>query len=262
MGNLVRLKQLDQVELSGYVKQVSDSNYYPASNPSGFIDSVVGDPDFDQLSLDLSTLSGDLNSSISSTGNTLAANLNSTGSALSTKIDNLSGYVEVSNSKISTVSGNVNYAQYLATGLDYSSNVLLSGDIINTSGYALGISGALNTKINTASGNLSSRISSLENTFTISGASFLDLVSNNQTVLGQKSFDAKTNFKLINIVPVNGDYSNPGGQNNYLYTQFLNDTLFFMSGQGNITGDIFVTKIRYPNNEECIISSNIYTGSY
>ncbi len=141
MGNLVRIKQIDKPELSGYIREVGDVNYYPTSNPSGYISSVNQDADFSQLALDVSTLSGDLYSDLAATGATLTYNLGSSGNTLNTKIDNLSGYVEVSNVKIATVSGNVDYAQYLATGLDYSSNIILSGNIIATSGYASGISG-------------------------------------------------------------------------------------------------------------------------
>ena len=211
---------------------------------------------------DVSTLSGNLYTNLAATGATFSYSLSSTGNILDVKINNLSGYVEISNVKISTVSGNVNYVQYLATGLDYSSNVILSGNIISTSGYASGISGFLDAKISTTSGSLSSRITSLEGVFAASGGSFVDIYSNNQTVIGQKNFDGKTSFKLINIAPISGDYSNPGGLNNYLYTQFIDNNIFYVSGLGYRTGDFFVTKIMYPNNEECIISSNIYTGNY
>jgi len=262
MGNLVRIKQIDKPELSGYIKEVGDVNYYPATNPSGFISSVGQDADFLQLALDLSTLSGDLYTNLAATGATLSYVIDSTGNLLDSKINNLSGYVEISNTKIATVSGNVDYAQYLATGLDYSSNVTLSGNIISTSGYASGISGFLDSKISTTSGSLSSRITSLEGVFVASGGNFVDIYSNNQTVIGQKNFDGKTSFKLVNIVPISGDYSNPGGLNNYLYTQFIDNNIFYVSGLGYRTGDFFITKIMYPNNEECIISSNIYTGNY
>ncbi len=262
MGNLVRIKQIDKPELSGYIKEVGDVNYYPSTNPSNFISSVNQDADFLQLALAVSTLSGDLYTNLATTGATLSYNTSVTGDYLNSKINNLSGYVEISNVNIYTVSGNVNYAQYLATGLDYSSNLTLSGNIIDTSGYATSISGNLDTKISATSGTLSSRITSLEGVFTSSGSNFVDIYSNNQTILGQKNFDGKTSFKLINIVPISGDYSNPGGLNNYLYTQFIDDNIFYVSGLGYRTGDFFITKVRYPNNEECIISSNIYTGNY
>ena len=262
MGNLVRIKQIDKPELSGYIKEVGDVSYYLGSNPSGFISSVVQDASFQQLTVDLSTLSGNLYTNLAATGATLTYSLSSTGNILDVKINNLSGYVEISNVKIAAVSGDVDYAKYLATGLDYSSNVIISGNIISTSGYASGISGFLDSKISTTSGSLSSRITSLEGVFVASGGNFIDIYSNNQTVIGEKNFNGKTSFKLINIVPVSGDYSNPGGLNNYLYTQFIDNNIFYVSGLGYRTGDFFITKVMYPNNEECIISSNIYTGNY
>ena len=262
MPNLIRLKQIDNPELSGYVQQIGNAEYYSNTNPSGYISSVTQDSDFNQLEADFSTLSGNLNTSLSSTGSSLLNTIAATGSALNTKINNLSGYIEVSNSNLSALSGTVNYVQYLATGLDYSSNVTVSGNIINTSGYAASISGNLNTKIDTASGNLGARISSLENTFANSGSNFVDLNSNNQTINGEKTFDSKTSFKQINIIPVTGNYSNPGGLSNLLYTQFIDNNIFFVSGLGNITGDFFVTKLMHPNNIECIVSTVIYTGTY
>lgn len=262
MPNLIRLKQIDNPELSGYVRQVGDAQYYPNTNPSGYLSSVTEDADFNQLDADFTTLSGNLNSSLNSTGNALSSLIASTGAALNTKIDNLSGYVNLTNANLSTVSGNVNYVQFLATGLDYSSNVLMSGNIVNTSGYATNISGVLNSKINTLSGNLGSRVSALENTFAYSGSNFVDLNSNGQIVNGQKTFNARTSFKQINIVPVSGNYSNPGGLNNLLYTQFIDDNIFYVSGLGNITGDFFITKLMHPNNIECIVSTMIFTGSY
>lgn len=262
MPNLIRLKQIDNPELSGYVRQIGDAQYYPSSNPSGYLSSVTGDPDFNQLEVDFYVLSGNLNSSLATTGNSLSGALNSTGLTLDVKINTLSGYVGLTNTNLATVSGNVNYTQFLTTGLDYSSNVLMSGNITNVSGYALSISGNLNSKIDTLSGNLGGRISSLENTFVSSGGNFLDLSSNDQTVSGQKTFSARTSFKQINIIPVSGNYSNPGGLNNLLYTQFIDNNIFYVTGLGNITGDFFVTKLMHPNNIECIVSTMIYTGSY
>jgi hypothetical protein len=118
MGNLVRIKQIDKPELSGYIKEVGDVSYYLGSNPSGFISSVVQDASFQQLTVDLSTLSGNLYTNLAATGATLTYSLSSTGNILDVKINNLSGYVEISNVKIAAVSGDVDYAKYLATGLD------------------------------------------------------------------------------------------------------------------------------------------------
>ena len=40
MANLVRLKQIDQPELSGYIVGVTDPKYYPVGNPSGYLSSI------------------------------------------------------------------------------------------------------------------------------------------------------------------------------------------------------------------------------
>ena len=116
MANLIRLKQIDKPEFSGYVEQIGDAKYYLQSNPSGYISSISGDSYFLQLSGDVSSLSGDFSSDLATTGQTLSTNLNSTGQTLDTKIDTLSGYVEDSNADIATVSGNVNTAQTVSTG--------------------------------------------------------------------------------------------------------------------------------------------------
>ena len=115
---------------------------------------------------------------------------------------------------------------------------------------------------NNVSGNLGSRISTLETNFATTGSNFVDLNSNNQTIEGSKTFNNKIGFKQIDILPYAGNYSNPGGQHGILFTQFIDNYSFTASGLGTITGDAFVTKIMQPNNIECIISSIIYTGSY
>jgi hypothetical protein len=120
----------------------------------------------------------------------------------------------------------------------------------------------LNTKIDNVSGNLNSRITNLEDNFALTGSNFVDLDSNNQIIEGSKTFNNKIGFKQIDILPFNGNYSNPGGQHGILFTQFIDNFAFTASGLGTITGDAFITKIMQPNNIECIISSIIYTGSY
>jgi hypothetical protein len=268
MGNLIRLKQVDKPEFSGYIEQIGDLKYYLESNPSGFLSSISGDSHFLELSGDVFALSGDLSSNLTTTGQTLSSDLDSTGQTLSSKTNALSGYVESSNANIVTVSGDVNTALNTSTGYAFSVGTDLSGDVSSLSGYVTTEDSSLNSKITSTSGTLSSRISSLEGVFSNSGSSFVDLVSNNQTISGQKNFDSRTNFKLINIVPVTGDYINPGGLNNYFYTQFSDDATFFVSGVsgfqtgGYMTGDIFVNKMVFPDGNECIISSNIYTGTY
>lgn len=265
MGNLIRLKQIDKPEFSGYIEQVGDSAYYSITNPSGFISSIDQDTGFLQLQLDVSTLSGDVNSDLATTGSTLASNLNSTGSYLNSKINDLSGYVELSNDDILIVSGNVNTARNVATGYAYTIGTDLSGDVNSLSGYVVAQDTVLNSKITTASGALSSRVSSLEGVFAASGSNFVDVSSNNQVVSGQKTFQSRVDFNLVNITPVSGGFVNPGGMNNYFFTEYTDDIVFLVSGSGltgYLTGDLFVTKAIYPNDEECVISSNIYTGNY
>ena len=266
MGNLLRIKQIHKPELSGYIEQVGDASYYSDSNPSGYISSLSQQADFQQLSGDLFTFSGDVTTNLSSTGQTLLSNLTSTGSTLEALINNVSGYVELSNADIDVLSGNVNTALSTANNYTYTVGNNLSGDVDTLSGHVVSQDSTLNTKINTVSGGLSSRVSSLEGVFAASGSDFVDVSSNNQVSSGQKTFNSRVDFKQINIVPVTGDYVNPGGLNNYLYTQYTDNDLLFVSGingsGGYVTGDLFVTKVVYPNNEECIISSNFYSGNY
>lgn len=132
MANLIRRKQVDQVEFSGFIVEVGDENYYPLfTNPSGYLDQSGLDSATGTLNASINSVSGTLNSTILNTGiaannysdvvsGTLSTRLNNSGNYLSGQITSLSGYT------VST-SGNL-----------YNS--------ITTS------SGVLNTKIDTASG--------------------------------------------------------------------------------------------------------------
>jgi hypothetical protein len=262
MANLVRLKQLDQPELSGYILDVTDQSYYPSNNPSGYISDLLSDNDFVVLSGNLATTGSILSSGINSSGAALSGLIISSGSFLDSKIDTLSGYVEVSNLNIATVSGNTQYAINLITGFEVEVSGVISGEVSGLVNLNSTTSGALDTKINNVSGNLGSRITVLENNFATTGSNFVDLNSNNQTIEGSKTFNNKIGFKQIDILPYTGNYSNPGGQHGILFTQFIDNYSFAASGLGTITGDAFITKIMQPNNIECIISSIIYTGSY
>ena len=64
MANLVRLKQLDKPELSGYILNVTDQSYYPNANPSGYISDLKSDNDFIVLSGNVITSGSNLNSLI------------------------------------------------------------------------------------------------------------------------------------------------------------------------------------------------------
>ena len=262
MANLVRLKQLDKPELSGYILDVTDQSYYPSNNPSGYISDVKSDNDFIVLSGNLAVTGSNLSSLINTSGAALSGLVISTGNYLNSKIDTLSGYVEVTNLNVATVSGNTQYAINLITGFEVEVSGVISGEVSGLINLNSSTSGALNTKINNVSGNLGSRITVLENNFATTGSNFVDLNSNNQTIEGSKTFNNKIGFKQIDILPYSGNYTNPGGQHGILFTQFIDNYSFTASGLGTITGDAFITKIMQPNNIECIISSIIYTGSY
>ena len=262
MANLVRLKQLDKPELSGYVLNVTDQSYYPNANPSGYISDLKSDNDFIVLSGNVVASGSNLSSLINTSGAALSGFVISTGNFLNSKIDTLSGNVSTTNSNVATVSGDAQYAINLITGFEVEVSGVISGEVSGLTNLNLNTSGALNTKINNVSGNLGSRISSLETNFATTGSNFVDLNSNNQTIQGSKTFNNKIGFKQIDILPYSGNYSNPGGQHGILFTQFIDNYSFVASGLGTITGDAFITKIMQPNNIECIISSIIYTGSY
>ena len=262
MANLVRLKQLDKPELSGYILDVTDQNYYPSNNPSGYISDISSDNNFIVLSGNLNTTGANLTSAINSSGSVLSGLVISSGSYLDAKINTLSGNLNTTNVNLSSVSGDTQYAISLITGFEVEVSGAISGEVSGLTILITGTSGVLDTKINNVSGNLGARITDLENNFATTGSNFLDLNSNGQTVEGSKTFNNTVGFKKIDILPYTGNYSNPGGQHGILFTQFLDNYSFNVSGLGTITGDAFVTKIMQQNNVECIISSIIYTGSY
>ena len=262
MANLVRLKQIDQPELSGYIVEVTDNSFYPSSNPSGYISSVASDSNFVVLSGNLNATGYALDAKIGTTSGVLDLKISSTGSTLDSRITALSGSLLVTNSNLSIVSGVASAAASAVTGLEYETSGALSGEVAYLESEISGVSGVLNVKISTVSGNLSSRIASLESSFAATGGNFVDVSSNGQIISGTKEFRDRTSFRQINIKSYSGNYPNPGGQNQLIYTQITEDYPFYSSGNGNITGDLFVMKIMQPNNIEVIFSSMIYTGSY
>ncbi len=261
MPNLIRLKQIDQPELSGYILNVTD-DYYPASNPSGYISSISSNSSFLSLSGNLNSTGSFLNSQDAVVSGALDFRIASTGSNLQTKITSLSGLINATNADLSIISGLSNSAINSVAALEVEVSGVISGQIISTNTIVSGASGTLNTTISNVSGGLNSRIVSLENNFASTGSNFVDLNSNNQNIEGTKSFNNRTSFKQINLIPFTGNYSNPGGQNQLYFTQYSDNYSFTASGKGTVTGDLFVTKLMQQNNVECIISSIIYTGSY
>jgi hypothetical protein len=262
MPNLIRLKQIDKPELSGYVKEITDSSYYPNNNPSGYISSVSSDSAFALLSGNLISSGSNLNSQDLSISGYFVSTINNTGSNLQGKIDSLSGVVGITNNDLSVISGLSNSAIYLVTGLEFETSGVISGEVATLNSTITGASGVLDTKINNVSGSLNSRVSVLENNFATTGSNFVDLNSNGQTIEGTKAFNNRISFKQIDLIPYTGNYSNPGGLNQILFTQFTDNYAFTASGYGPVTGDLFVTKVMLQNNVECILSSIIYTGSY
>jgi len=262
MANLVRLKQLDQPELSGFILDVTDQSYYPSNNPSGYISDLLSESDFIVLSGNLTNTGSSLVSLIQSTQTSLSGFVVSTGTFLNSRIDSVAADLVTTNLDVYTVSGDVQSTINSFSGFKLEVSGSISGEV---SGLNISInqaSGVLNTKIDNVSGNLNSRITNLEDNFALTGSNFVDLDSNNQIIEGSKTFNNKIGFKQIDILPYAGNYSNPGGQHGILFTQFIDNYSFVASGLGTITGDAFITKIMQPNNIECIISSIIYTGSY
>jgi hypothetical protein len=185
MGNLIRVKQVDQSDFSGFFVQVGSSNYYPLGNPSGYLlqsdlNSATG-----TINSNINILSGNLNNSINQSlifgkaytdtaSGTLDSRLVATGSSLSSGINNLSGYVV-------SVSGN------LSSGINSASGTLDTK--INT------LSGYSTSYTNTVSGNLSSQISAAS-----SASQVNSIVSgDNFHFTGKKFFDSPIYANKINL---------------------------------------------------------------
>ena len=107
MANLVRLKQLEQPELSGFILDVTDQSYYPSNNPSGYISDLLSENDFIVLSGNLTNTGSSLASSIQSTQTSLSGFVISTGTFLNSRIDSVSGDLVTTNLDVYTVSGQV-----------------------------------------------------------------------------------------------------------------------------------------------------------
>lgn len=186
MANLVRRKQVDQTEFSGFFIEVGDQNYYPlTTNPSGFVDSDALDTATGTLDTKINNVSGILATSIQGTGasanlytdnvsGALSARLQATGSGLAAVDTALSGYiVSVSGNLNSTISGVSGY---------------LDAKVNSSSGYAI-------TYTNNISGTLASQITAASNATTInnivSGTGF--------NFTGTKIFNSPISTKTIVI---------------------------------------------------------------
>ena len=176
MANLIRRKQVDQVEFSGFIVDVGDDNYYPlASNPSNFIDNGDLSSATGQVYADLNYVADNLNTSIISSGQQSINYTNSVSGVLSTRLNN--------------------------------SGSNLSGQTIALSGYVVSVSGNLYNSITTSSGVVSTKVD------TASGylKSYTDTTSGllyNQ-ILAQSSATNVTNI-------ASGDNFNFSGKKNFI----------------------------------------------
>jgi len=176
MANLIRRKQVDQVEFSGFIVEVGNVNYYPSvSNPSGYLNQS-----------DLNSATGTLNSTINAASGTLNSAIINTGAAAYSYSNAVSGV--------------------LSTRLNNTGNSL-SGQNIALSGYVVSVSGNLYSSITTSSGVLSTKVD------TASGylKSYTDTTSGllyNQ-ILAQSSATNVTNI-------ASGDNFNFSGKKNFI----------------------------------------------
>lgn len=186
MPNLIRRKQVDAVEFSGFFVEVGDNNYYPVStNPSGYINQSILDSSTGVINTTISNLSNSLNASILSTGQNaniytnnvsgdISTRLNSSGDSLTSSINSLSGYVIAS-------TGSLDAKLVSASGA-------LNSQINALSGYSTNYT-------NTVSGVLDAKIAAASNATTIN-----NIVSgNNFSFTGTKIFTSPSTFQRVNI---------------------------------------------------------------
>ena len=186
MANLIRRKQVDQVEFSGFIVEVGDENYYPlTTNPSGYLDQA-----------ELNSATGTLNSLINSVSGVLNTTILNTGIAANAYSDTVSGT--------------------LSTRLESTGNYL-SGQITSLSGYTVSVSGNLYASITGASGVVSTKVDTASGylksyTDTTSGLLYNQIVAqssatdvnkiasgNNFNFSGTKTFTSPITAQRINI---------------------------------------------------------------
>lgn len=186
MANLVRRKQVDQTEFSGFFVEVGNQNYYPVlGNPSGFLD---------QASLAYAT--GFLNTRIDQSSGTLAIQIQNTGLTNKSYTDIASGTLNSAlltsgQSLLSSISGVSGYVNTTSGNL-YSTITQASGVLDTKINSA---SGVLKSYTDTVSGNLANQIISGSNQAVVSGISSGDLYS----FTGQKTFRSPITAPRINI---------------------------------------------------------------
>jgi len=186
MANLVRRKQVDQVEFSGFFVEVGNQNYYPvASNPSGFLTQAGLNAATGTLNTKIDNSSGYASSNTLATGQYAAIYTNSVSGILDARLvssgSNLSGSVTSLSGYVNTISGN------LSTTISGTGNFLNSK--INT------LSGYSTSYTNTVSGVLDAKITASSNsgiiTSIVSGENF--------QFTGKKIFNSDSTFQRINL---------------------------------------------------------------
>ena len=186
MANLIRRKQVDQVEFSGFIVDVGDENYYPLiGNPSGFLDQSGLDTATGTLLSLINLSSGTLDTEIFNTGAAANAYTNGVSGALSTRLQSTGNYLS---GQIISLSG-------------YT--VSVSGNLYNS---ITGSSGVVSTKVDTASGYLKAytdTTSGLLHNEILAQSSATDVSNiasgNNFSFSGTKTFISPITAQRINI---------------------------------------------------------------
>jgi len=202
MANLIRRKQIDQPEFSGFIVEVGDSNYYPLfSNPVGYVNQATLNSATGTLNSIINSVSGDLDTKIQNSGSAangfsndisgaLSTRLSNTGNSLLGEINSLSGYtVSVSGALNSTI---LSGSGAVSTKVDVASGFLKS--------YTDTVSGSLNNQIATGSSAANVNNIASGNNFNFSGTkTFLSPITA-QTI----NISGSTNPTSISIVASSG----------------------------------------------------------
>jgi hypothetical protein len=214
MANLIRRKQIDQPEFSGFIVEVGDSNYYPlSSNPVGYVNQATLNSATGTLNSIINSVSGDLDTKIQNSGSAangfsndisgaLSIRLSNTGNSLLGEINSLSGYtVSVSGALNSTI---LSGSGAVSTKVDVASGFLKS--------YTDTVSGSLNNQIATGSSAANVNNIASGNNFNFSGTkTFLSPITA-QTI----NISGSTNPTSISIVASSGVVSIVGDNGTFV----------------------------------------------
>lgn len=214
MGNLVRKKQVDQTEFSGFFVEVGNANFYPLStNPSSYATNANLTSATGQVYVDLNATSGNLNTSIQQTGaaanaysdnisGALSTRLVSSGTALEGDINDLSGY-------LNTVSGNLNTRINTASGTLNTQIGTTSGDLVN---YVNSVSGDISTEISNISTVTEVDAIASGNNFNFSGVK----IFNSEVKAHRINFSGTAAANNITLVASNDEVSIVGNQGTFV----------------------------------------------